>query len=114
MDNTTKQGIGTEPDFHPWDGDNGAADRPPLDNGTHNASFSCGGVATVGKVDYPLPKDVNAGLYDASTTGRDPESPDEISDFGINEHKEIGYNGSIAEYGFGGSAGGHTNKNTKD
>lgn len=101
-------------DYHPWDGDNGASDAPLNDNGTHNASFSVGGVATVGKVDYPLPKDVNAGLYDAATTPSNPEAADEISDFGINERIEVGYNGSIANYGFDTPGGGHTNKNTKD
>lgn len=103
-----------KPDFEPWNGNNGAGDRPPQDNGTNNAHFSVGGVSSVSRVDYPLPKDVNAGLYDAASTPADPESPDEIADFGINERKEVGYNGSIADYGFGGSAGGHTNKNTKD
>lgn len=103
-----------EQDFKGWNGDNGAGDRPPLDNGTHNASFSVGGVATVSKVDYPLPKDVNAGLYDAADTPTNPEAADEISDYGINERKEVGYNGSIANYGFDTTAGGSTNKNTKD
>ena len=112
MDDTTKQGIGTEPDFHPWDGDNGAGDASPQDNGTHNASFSVGGVPTVSTVDYPLPQDVNSPKgKDYANGGQDMA---EISDQGLNETVEVGYNGSIANYGFSDSGGGHTNKNTKD
>lgn len=106
--------MGMKPDFEPWNGDNGAGDAPPHDNGTHGATFSVGGVSSVSRVDYPLPKDPNAGLYDAATTPSDPESPDEIADLGLNERKEVGYNGSIANYGFGGSEGGHSNDNTGD
>lgn len=100
-----------KPDFQGWNGDNGADECPVQDNGTQGKNFSVGGVTSVSTVDYPLPQDVNSP--DGKDYGQGGGS-DEISDYGLNESAEVGYNDSIANYGFGGSAGGHTNKNTKD
>lgn len=103
MDNPSRD-ASMKPDFEPWNGDNGASERPVQDNGTHGATFSVGGVASVSHVDYPLPKDVNSPH---------PTDPDGQMQGGV-ASGEVGYNGSIANYGFGGSEGGHSNDNTQD
>jgi len=76
-------------------GGNGASDAPIQDNGTKNAHFSAGGMPSVTKVDYPLPRDVN------SPEGKDYSQNNgaEISDFGLNEGTEVGFNGGVHAYG---------------
>lgn len=77
-------------------GSNGAGDAPIQDNGTKNASFSVGGMPSVTKVDYPLPPDPN------SPSGKDyvqGQNGEEISDFGLNETVEVGFNGGVHAYG---------------
>lgn len=78
-------------------GSNGASDRPVPDNGTKDANFSCGGMPTCTKVDYPLPTDPH------SPEGKDyhaqGQNGEEISDFGLNEKVEVGFNGGVHAYG---------------
>ncbi len=75
-------------------GGNGAGEAPVQDNGTKNASFSAGGMPSVSKVDYPLPPDPNSPAGKAySGDGA------EISDFGLKETVEVGFNGGVHAYG---------------
>ena len=91
----------------PWAGDD---DRPIQDNGTQ------------GKTSYQM-GDPSGNSFPGSgqpadyrlTPGETTEGEiDEISDYGLNEGAEVGYNQSIANYGIEGPpAGGGDKRNTK-
>ena len=74
--------------------------------GSH-ASFSVGGMPSVSRVDYPLPKDPHA------PPGYDPDGNQaETNDYGINERVEVGHDGPAQDYGLSGpSAGGGDRSN---
>lgn len=83
-------------------------DRPIQDNGTH-ATFSVGGMPSVSKVDYPLPRDPNAppGYSEDSNQA-------EVNDYGLNESKEVGFNGGIHSYGLASGEVGAKDGNYED
>ena len=75
------------------------------------ATFSVGGMPSESKVSYPLPPDPHAA------PGYPEPASDEaanMADIGLNESVEVGCDCTIADYGFGGSAGGGNKRNTKD
>lgn len=75
-------------------GSNGAGDAPIQDNGTKNANFSCGGMPTCTKVDYPLPKDPHA-----SEPGG---NEDHLQNYGLASGMATGDHGGIHGYGLAG------------
>ena len=85
-------------------GGNGASDRPIQDNGTKDANFSCGGMPTCTKVDYPLPKDPHAQYL---------TTPDAIDEFGLTA-KEVGFNEGIHNYGLTSGEVGASDGNVED
>lgn len=101
MQNNSRPFSQYDDNISPTQEDNHGApdDRPVPDNGTRDADFSCGGMRTCPTVSYPLPQDPN------SPEGKDYSDNNgaEISDFGLNERTEVGFNGGIHAYGLVGS-----------
>lgn len=89
------------------DAESRGGDHRPVQDNT-SATYNVQGQAN--KVDYPLPPDPNAPPGpDASD-----QSDDEVSDYGLNEGVEVSHDTSVADFGFGGSAGGGGRKTTQE